>query len=250
MICISPIATRSVTARSDLPMSRWISWVRPDWRPFAASRPMRSADEPGSSEYSAVTHPFPPPRSQGGTRSSTEAVQSTFVRPVVTSTEPAAKTVKSRSKVAGRRSSGVRPSARRVRGSPEVTEVAGELCDPLIPCTRGRRRPAGSDARMSTRASSATASALITGDRWVIRRRPTSASRAVVTCLTPAHVPCRPFVFLRVSGLAQGKVDPWTELCERPAGSGVGRVAEHPACALDPYGESLRPMVGAREAQR
>ena len=83
----------SVTARSDRPISRWISWVRPDCRPRTASRSMRSADEPGSNEYSAVTQPLPVPRIQRGTSSSTEAVQSTRVRPMATSTEPAANSV-------------------------------------------------------------------------------------------------------------------------------------------------------------
>jgi hypothetical protein len=44
-------------------------------------------------EYSAVTQPFPVPRIQGGTRSSTDAVHKTFVWPNVTSTEPGAMTV-------------------------------------------------------------------------------------------------------------------------------------------------------------
>ena len=30
MICFSPSAARSVTARSERPIRRWISWVRPD----------------------------------------------------------------------------------------------------------------------------------------------------------------------------------------------------------------------------
>ena len=83
-------------------MSRWISWVLPDCLPLAASLLARSGVEPGSIEYSAVTQPLPEPRSQGGIRSSTEAVQSTLVRPIETSTDPAANTVKSRSKRSGR----------------------------------------------------------------------------------------------------------------------------------------------------
>src|SRR5207244_1611230 len=49
----------SQTARRDRPIRRWISWVRPDWRPRAASLGVRSTVEPGSIEYSAVTHPQP-----------------------------------------------------------------------------------------------------------------------------------------------------------------------------------------------
>ena len=93
VICTSPSATRSHTARSDRAISRWISWVRPDCLPLAASREARSGVEPGSMEYSAVTQPLPLPRIHGGTRSSTDAVHSTFVCPNVTSTEPGAMTV-------------------------------------------------------------------------------------------------------------------------------------------------------------
>ena len=82
-----------MTARSERPTRRWISWVRPDCLPRAASREARSAVEPGSIEYSAVTQPLPEPRSHLGTSVSTEAVHRTLVRPMVTSTEPAAKTV-------------------------------------------------------------------------------------------------------------------------------------------------------------
>src|SRR5205807_2311127 len=59
VICASPRTGRSHTARSDRPMSRWISWVRPDSLPFTASRSVRSVVEPGSIEYSAVTQPRP-----------------------------------------------------------------------------------------------------------------------------------------------------------------------------------------------
>ena len=109
----------SQTERSDRPMRRWISWVRPDCLPLAASRLTRSPVDPGSREYSAVTHPFPLPRIHGGTRSSIDAVHSTRVRPMDTSTDPGAKTVKSRSNDAGRSASVPRPSPRAVE--PSVT---------------------------------------------------------------------------------------------------------------------------------
>ena len=98
-------------------MRRWISWVRPDGRPSFTSRRTRSSVEPGSIEYSAVTHPSPLPFIQRGTLSSIEAVQSTLVRPKVTSTDPAANSVKSRSKLMGRSSSTWRPSWRAVEGA-------------------------------------------------------------------------------------------------------------------------------------
>ena len=69
----------SHTDRSERPISRWISWVRPDCLPLAASRVIRSGDAPGNMEYSAVTQPLPRPRIQRGTSSSTDAVHSTRV---------------------------------------------------------------------------------------------------------------------------------------------------------------------------
>ena len=93
VICASPMARRSVTARNARPISRWISWVRPDWRPRAASRSMRSGLDPGSIEYSAVTQPLPVPRIHRGTSLATDAVHSTLVRPMLTSTDPAANSV-------------------------------------------------------------------------------------------------------------------------------------------------------------
>jgi hypothetical protein len=98
------------TARNDRPINRWISCVRPDGLPSFTSRRMRSADAPGSIEYSAVTHPLPLPRIQRGTSSSIDAVHNTRVAPNETSTEPAAASVKSRSKEMDRISSGKRPS--------------------------------------------------------------------------------------------------------------------------------------------
>jgi len=109
----------SQAARNARPISRWISTVRPDCLPLAASRSTRSGDEPGNIEYSAVTHPVPRPRIQRGTSSSIDAVHSTLVRPTVTRTEPSAISVKSRSKVTGRISSGARPSGR-VMGTSSV----------------------------------------------------------------------------------------------------------------------------------
>ena len=114
VICTSGISRKSVTARNDRPISRWISCVRPLCFPRAASRSTRSGDEPGSIEYSAVTQPLPEPFSHGGTRASTDAVHSTRVRPNSTSTDPSAISVKSRTNTTARRSSGARPEARAV----------------------------------------------------------------------------------------------------------------------------------------
>ena len=76
----------STTERRARPISRWISWVRP-LGPLV-SRRIRSGDDPGSIEYSAVTQPLPELRIHRGTSSSSIAVHSTLVSPNVTSTEP------------------------------------------------------------------------------------------------------------------------------------------------------------------
>ena len=103
-----PSAARSIAVLSERPMRRCISLVRPPTR-----RATRSGDEPGSIEYSAVTQPRPRSRSQRGTFSSTDAVQSTLVPPNSASTEPFAMRVKSRRNRRGLNSSNLRPSARR-----------------------------------------------------------------------------------------------------------------------------------------
>ena len=82
----SPSLLRSMTARSARPTSRWISCERPLGPRF--SRGVRVLVERGSIAYSAVTQPWPWPFRNGGTLSSTEAVQMTFVAPNSTSTEP------------------------------------------------------------------------------------------------------------------------------------------------------------------
>ena len=80
-----PSARMSIAARSERPINRWISWPRPP-----AARPERVCVERGSIAYSAVTHPLPFPSRNGGTFSSTEAVQMTCVSPNATSAEPSA----------------------------------------------------------------------------------------------------------------------------------------------------------------
>src|SRR3954466_696846 len=92
--CRSPSAARSQDARSDRPMRRWISCVRPDCFPLAASRSVRVCVERGSIPYSAVTQPRPLPFTWLGTRSSAVAVQRTRVRPNAQRTLPSACSVK------------------------------------------------------------------------------------------------------------------------------------------------------------
>ena len=86
----SPSCSIFVTARSDRPINRWISCVRPPTRPDDASRCVRVVVARGSIPYSAVTQPLPELRRNGGTRSSTLAVQITFVLPDSTRTDPSA----------------------------------------------------------------------------------------------------------------------------------------------------------------
>src|SRR5258706_4520381 len=106
---LCPSEARSTTARSERPISRWISCVRPDCLPRAASRSVRVLVARGSMPYSAVTQPLPVSRRKGGTRSSTDAVQSTRVSPNSTSTEPSACRVRPRVSRTVRSSSGRRP---------------------------------------------------------------------------------------------------------------------------------------------
>src|SRR5262245_23907492 len=108
VICCSPSACMSTTERSDRPISRWISRVRPPCLPALASRRMRSPVERGSMPYSAVTQPLPELRIQVGTFSSRLAVHSTWVSPNFTRQEPSACLEMPRSKEMARISSGWR----------------------------------------------------------------------------------------------------------------------------------------------
>ena len=66
-IVFSPSAETSMIARSDRPISREISCVRPPTRPLTDSRSERLDVARGSIEYSAVTQPSPDPFFQRGT---------------------------------------------------------------------------------------------------------------------------------------------------------------------------------------
>ena len=112
VICRSPSFCKSTTARKERPISRWISCVRPDCLPLAASRWPRVWVARGSIEYSPVTQPSPLPRSHGGTPFSMLAVHSTLVSPNPISTAPSACLVKPVSIVIARISSGARPDGR------------------------------------------------------------------------------------------------------------------------------------------
>src|SRR6056300_1037789 len=113
----SPSWLRSIMPRSDRPISREISWVRPPILPFTDSRSIRSFVDRGSMPYSAVTHPRPLPFNQRGTPGVKEAVQRTLVLPNEIRALPSACSLQPRSIVTGRSSLASRPSAR-VMGSP------------------------------------------------------------------------------------------------------------------------------------
>ena len=133
----SPSAWKSMTPRSERPMSRWISTVRPSGRPLDTSRALRSPVDAGSIPYSAVTQPVPRPAIQRGTDSSTDAVQITRVSPWVMSAEPVADGTKPGSMRVGRTPSGSRPYER-------------ELMARMFPDPAGRSGAAG-DGRRQTR---------------------------------------------------------------------------------------------------
>ena len=107
----SPSARRSTQARSERPISREISWVRPPTRPFTDSRSLRSWVADGSIAYSAVSQPRPEPLRQRGTPVVTEAAHNTLVPPNSTSTDPAGCCWKPRVNRTGRSSSSALPSA-------------------------------------------------------------------------------------------------------------------------------------------
>ena len=110
----SPSAFISVIARSDRPIKRWISSVRPPCLPRVASRPDRVCVARGSMPYSPVTQPLPLPRIQPGTRSSMLAVHSTCVSPKEAKTLPSACFVKSVTKRTSRIVAGSRPLGRMI----------------------------------------------------------------------------------------------------------------------------------------
>src|SRR5690606_26225928 len=87
MVC-SPNAMVPMAARSERPIRRWISWVRPPGP--LRSRGVRSLVARGSMAYSPVAHPSPVSSRKPGTPVSTLAVQWTSVPPSRVRQEPSA----------------------------------------------------------------------------------------------------------------------------------------------------------------
>jgi len=108
---LSPSAVRSVTARSERPIRRWISWLLPATLPNDESRGVRVTVARGSMAYSAVIQPLPPPLRKPGTLSSTLTEHSTRVFPSSIRAEPSAKLWNPGVICIGRSSSQARPSA-------------------------------------------------------------------------------------------------------------------------------------------
>src|SRR6478736_7690645 len=119
-----------MTARSERPIRREISWVRPPMRPLTDSREFRVLVARGSIAYSAVTQPRPLPLRQRGTPSVRLAAHSTRVAPNSTSTEPSAWSSHPRVIVTGRSWSGVRPSERTVAEDMDASLPTDE--DPAV----------------------------------------------------------------------------------------------------------------------
>ncbi len=86
----SPKLSISTTDRRERPISRWISWVRPEGFPFEDSLTIRVEVDLGIIPYSEVIHPCPVPLRKGGTLFSTLAVQMTRVFPHSMSADPSA----------------------------------------------------------------------------------------------------------------------------------------------------------------
>jgi hypothetical protein len=109
----SPSCFKSTTARMARPIRRWISCVRPLWRPLLASRAVRVSVERGSMLYSAVIQPLPVPFIKPGTLSSMDAVHITRVLPTSIRAEPSAVEINSGMMLTGRICSGIRLSERK-----------------------------------------------------------------------------------------------------------------------------------------
>ena len=108
------IFSKSITARSERPISRWISTDRPSTLFAEVARCLRVSVEYGSIEYSALSQPFGGSRAfiHVGTRFSAVAAHMTFVFPKDTKTDPVALGAKFGSNLISRSWSTSRPSGR------------------------------------------------------------------------------------------------------------------------------------------
>src|SRR5262249_13665854 len=132
------------TARSERPIKRWISSVRPLCLPRAASRAERVLVARGSIPYSAVIHPSAVFIRCGGCFSSTEQVTNTLVLPNSTCAEPSACSDTPGTMATGRRSSGPRPKDRIL----PLYQSRSDLGAALRRAAAGERRPTQRLARL------------------------------------------------------------------------------------------------------
>ena len=235
------------------------------WPP--RGRPARRSS-PAASSTRRSPIPCPCPASRAGPAPPPRPCTAPWSGPCDTSTDPGAKTVKSRSNETGRSSSRARPSARegprigglRRRSSPGPSSPlpAPPGVDPvlrpaaLLPLTT--RRPAR--ARLVDRPAEGLApprrpapSADTVGHRWVSTSRPTPAAAAMAPAWRPLRWRKRALVGPGVGGLAEHRADPATQLLDRPVGPGVGRVGERSTGGLAPTaprGRYERPRSAVR----
>src|SRR5439155_17610501 len=126
-----PSAFISATARSDRPIRRWISCVRPEALPRVASLCVRWSVARGIIPYSEVIHPWLVSRRKGGTLSSTLAVQMTCVWPILMSAEPSAWMLTPVWMSTGRMSRSLLPSCRCIRPPKGASALNVDLLEPL-----------------------------------------------------------------------------------------------------------------------
>ena len=162
--CASPSASRSITARSERPIRRWISTVRPSGRP--AGRVARLAarrSSAGSIPYSAVSQPRPEPsrqrrharrparpcRSRASRRSRSAPSRPRCARSRARSRPVAARRPRGRRR--GRpppiASPGPRSPAHRAAGGCHGRRVCADRRLSSGPCSRPRRSSSGSASR-------------------------------------------------------------------------------------------------------
>ena len=159
-------------------------------------------------------------------------MQRTAVRPILTSTEPGANLVKSRSSSTGRSSCGLRPSARGRR-----SVIPSTSYPPRQPRQGYRRQPSP-----PTQATSRS----IVGAKWVM----TSRSAPQLAAVRPACLAlrcCKDPFFLQAQGrLHEGQLDAFPQTAQLPCRPRVSGVAERSAPHFDPGGQGLDRVVRSR----
>ncbi len=184
-----------------------------------------------------MTQPLPPPRIQGGTRSSTDAVHRTLVLPMDTRTDPGANSVKSRTKVTGRRLGHVPAVGPQGPGgrSQRVPPAHGGLLDAA---PEGRRSPRPGPRPRRT-----------VGQRWVTTSRrapapPGVANRLVCPLMCWRALRIRWCRWPRTGrGRARGRGRRATTRARSPQSS---RARPSP---FEPHGQGDRAVVGAAEGE-